>query len=491
MSKAKIKRNGDESSNVTDFSRRSRVAIYARVSTDDQAEAETIQTQVEFLRKYCDLHDLPIADEYLDDGVSGMIPLTKRPQGSRLITDAAKGQFRTVIFYRVSRLGRRLAVVLDAYEALDEVDVVVRSATEPIDTAEPIGRFIFQMLGAFAELDRETILDNTTRGRARGARQGRWYGVVPTGYAVQDGKLIPNESEILPGLAEAELVRDIYRRIAAGESSIKVADYLSALGLRRFKRYAKHDGRESVIEGAPGWPAKRVSELVHNPTYKGTHVYNGKHGDVEREVPALVSGELWDRANAQLAKNRVTASRNSKQTYLLRSLIRCGACGVAYIGMSSQGARSYRCGYASPGHRGTPGDRCRGKVLNADHIEAAVWEDCERFLRDPGEALNEAKRQLEASRRAAPDPEPVRQALLRQLASKDGERGDVVTLMRRRVITVDEAEQQLTAIAGEQDAIQAELVRLAAQQAVYDSSAQQIETAEALLAAEKARRRSR
>jgi site-specific DNA recombinase len=120
--------------------------------------------------------------------------------------------------------------VLGAYEQLDAVGVVVRSVTEPIDTALPIGRFIFQTLAAFAELDRETILDNTSRGRARGAREGRWYGVVPTGYTVRDGKLVPNESEILPGLTEADLVRDIYRRIAAGESSVKVAESLTARG---------------------------------------------------------------------------------------------------------------------------------------------------------------------------------------------------------------------------------------------------------------------
>jgi site-specific DNA recombinase len=227
----------------------SRIALYARVSTEDQADAETIQGQLDFLRRYSELHRHDLFDEYLDDGVSGMIPLAKRPEGARLLADAQAGRFGTVIFYRVSRLGRRLAIILEAYELLDAANVVVKSATEPIDTAEPIGRFIFQMLGAFAELDRETILDNTTRGRARGAKQGRWYGVVPTGYAVHDGKLVPNENEILPGLTEADLVRDIYRRIADGDSSIKVAGYISTLGLRRFKRYAKHDGREVIIEG--------------------------------------------------------------------------------------------------------------------------------------------------------------------------------------------------------------------------------------------------
>lgn len=154
------------------------VAIYARVSTEDQAAAETIQPQVELLRRYCELHGLDTVGEYLDHGVSGTVALTQRPECARLVAGAAAGRFRSVISHRVSRLSRRLAVVLDAYDALDAENVVIKSATEHIDTSQPIGRFIFQMLGAFAELDRETILDNTTRGRARGARQGRWYGVA-------------------------------------------------------------------------------------------------------------------------------------------------------------------------------------------------------------------------------------------------------------------------------------------------------------------------
>ncbi len=152
------------------------IALYARVSSEDQAEAETIEVQRDFLHRYCELHGLEIVGEYLDDGVKGTIPLEKRAQGVRLLQHAQEGRFGAVLFMRVSRLGRRLAVVLDAYEALDAAGVALKSGTEPIDTATPVGRFVFQMLGAFAELDRETILDNTTRGRARGARNGRWYG---------------------------------------------------------------------------------------------------------------------------------------------------------------------------------------------------------------------------------------------------------------------------------------------------------------------------
>ena len=131
-----------------------RVALYLRVSSDEQRENETIEVQRDFLRRYCELHGLEAVGEYPDDGVTGTIPLAKRPHGARLLQDANAGKFGGVLFYRVSRLGRRLAVALEAYEQLDATGVIVKSATEPIDTSTPIGRFIFQMLSSFAELDR-------------------------------------------------------------------------------------------------------------------------------------------------------------------------------------------------------------------------------------------------------------------------------------------------------------------------------------------------
>lgn len=458
-----------------------RVALYARVSTEDQAEADTISTQVDFLRRYADLHGLHVAAEFLDDGVSGTIPLAERPHGARLLAAARAGEISAVVFYRVSRLGRRLAVVLDAYEQFDRANVVIRSATEPIDTAQPIGRFIFQMLAAFAELDRETIIDNTSRGRARGARDGRWYGVVPTGYTVRDGQLAPSTHEILPGMTEADLVRDIYRRIADGASSVAVAAYLTARGLHRFKRYARHDGRESVIDGAPGWPAKRISEMVHNTTYKGIHVYEGRNGHIERAVPALVDADLWDRAQQRLRANRSTTSP-SRNVYLLRSLLRCGACGAGYVGSTrGQNTRVYRCAHSHPRSVGLEGEPCRSRQLQADAIERDVWADCERFIRDPGSTVDAAMAEEEARRMAEPDDAPVLLELRAALAGKDRERSDILTLMRRRIVSIDEAEAQLQAIADEQQALRRELDQVEARASLRENGRQQAVAARALL----------
>src|SRR3954471_19860953 len=171
-----------------------RVACYARVSTEDQAERQTVAAQTDFLRRYCELHGLPVAAVYVDDGVSGTVPLEGRPEGRRLLQDAEAGAFTVVLVYRLDRLGRSLTSLLAAHERLEKSGVAIRSGTEPFDTASPIGRFLFSLLGSMAELERATINERMTRGRDRVAAQGQYTGgPIPTGYDLDDGRrLVPS-----------------------------------------------------------------------------------------------------------------------------------------------------------------------------------------------------------------------------------------------------------------------------------------------------------
>ena len=151
------------------------VALYMRVSSEDQAERGTIEAQRDFLRQFATLYELSIAEEYADDGVTGTIALGERPEGRRLLQDAATGRFGCVLLYRVDHLGRSLPALLDAHTALSKAGITIRSATEPFDTSTPIGTFLFQLLGSMAELDKSTIIERMTRGRDRVAKRGRQY----------------------------------------------------------------------------------------------------------------------------------------------------------------------------------------------------------------------------------------------------------------------------------------------------------------------------
>jgi len=163
-----------------------KVALYLRVSSDEQRERESIKTQQEFFEQYCKLYELEVVETYADDGVSGTIPLYERPEGMRLLEDVRAEKFETLLVYRLDRLGRSLLVIVDAHYRLQVDGASLRSATEPIDTSNPSGRLIFQMLASFAEYERETIGERTRAGLHRAFRGGKYMGRVPYGYCLDE-----------------------------------------------------------------------------------------------------------------------------------------------------------------------------------------------------------------------------------------------------------------------------------------------------------------
>jgi site-specific DNA recombinase len=445
------------------------VALYARVSTEDQAERQTIQTQLAHLRQYCSLYNLTITDAYLDDGVSGTIPLDHRPEGSRLLQDAEAGRFGAVVLYRLDRLGRDLRVTMDAHDALQGYGVALRSSTEQLDTSTPNGRMIFQIMGSFSELEKNTITERTSGGRRRVAGEGRYTGgPIPLGYDVdEDKRFIPSERIVPPlGITEADLIRDIFQRVADGASLNGECTRLTDLGILRYARYGGTAGK--IVEKSGRWGLSSLGTILHNPAYKGQSIVQSIAGPIVRPMPVLVDPALWDQAQATLTRNRTLSRKNAKRDYWLRGLIVCGTCGASYVGTASSGHRKYRCS-ATPRIGAVRSEPCRARMLGADWIEAAVWAECVRFIEHPGGALEEARRTLRAALEKGTQADDQRRRLLGKLAAKDQERERILTLYRKGVIDDADAEKQLDAITHEAGHLRESLEHLRAQVALLDA----------------------
>src|SRR5215217_9723053 len=202
-----------------------RVALYLRVSSEEQRDRQTIEIQRDFLEQYRSLYKLEVADIYKDDGVSGTIALHERPEGRRLLEDAKVGKVQIVLVYRLDRLGRSLLVIVDAHDRLQEAGVALRSATEPIDTSTPPGRLIFQMLASFSEFERETINERTRDGKNRAYRGGAQPGLIPYGYDIDDsGAFVVVEEE-------ARVVEQVIGNVAAGATLFAEAKRLNLEGV--------------------------------------------------------------------------------------------------------------------------------------------------------------------------------------------------------------------------------------------------------------------
>jgi site-specific DNA recombinase len=466
----------------------SHVALYCRVSTEDQAERQTVRSQLDFLHKLADLHGWPVAGEYVDDGESGTVPLAQRPAGARLLTDAAAGHFGTVLFYRLDRLGRKVQVLLGAHEALEAASVTLKSATEPFDTSSPLGRFVFQLLGSIAELEKDTIIERMTLGRDQQARKGRWLGVVPFGYDVDPaGHLVPSERFLAcVRMTEAALVRRLYRRLANGSTLLELAVWLNRVGVPCVSRYTR--GRVLQRAGAE-WRPGRVRAMLRNTVYRGVHVYQSHHGPIERSVPALVTTVLWTTVQEQLRHNRDQSRVRSKGDYLLRGLLRCADCGQAFCGGRLYDPqrpwykpRYYRCWSQLCNNRPLRETRCQAKILNADSIEAAVWSRCAAYVRDPEAFLIAARAQLRSQQEHIDGMAMERQGLQLQLSAQAEQRRPVLDLLRKSTISSAEAEQQLNTIKAEMDATYAQLTRLDAQAALVATTETQLTEAATLLA---------
>ena len=164
---------------------RRRVATYERVSSEDQRERETIKTQSEAIARHLQLTEgVELIDRYIDDGVSGTIPMSRRLSGRRLLEDSARRRFDEVWIYNVKRLGRDDVDPLLVWRDLEALGVKIYSVTEGISDL-----FNYHIHVAFAAKDRRDFLALSAEGQARVARDGRPMGGTPLfGYRVVGAK---------------------------------------------------------------------------------------------------------------------------------------------------------------------------------------------------------------------------------------------------------------------------------------------------------------
>jgi DNA invertase Pin-like site-specific DNA recombinase len=147
-----------------------RVAIYTRVSTNDQS----VDMQVSDLRRYCEQRDFTIFKEYSDHGVSG----TKdhRPALDQLMSDARKRKFDVVLVWRFDRFARSSKHLITALEEFRHLGIDFISYQENIDTSSPLGKMLYTISAAWAEFERSIIVERIRGGIRRAKEKGKILG---------------------------------------------------------------------------------------------------------------------------------------------------------------------------------------------------------------------------------------------------------------------------------------------------------------------------
>jgi len=387
------------------------VAAYARVSTERQAERQTIEQQLVGLRAHAEERAWALAEEdvYRDDGWSGA--RLDRPALDRLRDAVARAAVDVVLITSPDRLARRYAYQVWLLEEFARAGCEVVFLERP-PSDDPQDALLVQIRGAVAEYERTVIADRTRRGRLA---------------ALQAGRLLPWSTPPYGYRADPEAGRDPARLIVDAERAVVVRQIFAwyveeGLTLRAIARQLSVTGIPTA-NGLARWDPSTVRGILRNASYRGVAYGNREQrapaqrryplsareprrtGGVTARarpaatwigvpVPALVAPELFAAAQERLARNQRWSPRSTRGEYLLRRLVSCRRCGAAECVSNNGRYAYYRC--TTPGTADGAGKatRCQPHAIPTVDLDAAVWADVRQVLTDPAiltEAVQRAR----------------------------------------------------------------------------------------------------
>lgn len=249
-----------------------KAVAYCRVSTEEQAASGYgLEAQERAVRAFAESQGYELLEVITDPGVSGAKRPEERPGFARVLELAREGSFSVLLVWKFDRLARNLTYAVTTVNSLQEqYGVVLRSVTEPIDTATPMGQTIFAILAGMAAQERRSIIERTLAGKKEKAQAGGFAGgPAPYGYRKdREGGLV-----VIP--EEAEVIRRIYRLRSQGWTQEAIADLLNAEGVP-----TRRGGR---------WHHRTVAYILDNKKYRGEVEYYFKWEGAD--LTALAKGQ--------------------------------------------------------------------------------------------------------------------------------------------------------------------------------------------------------
>lgn len=370
-----------------------RVALYARVSGEEQKQGHTIDSQIAELKQFADRNGWLVIGTYKDEAWSGAV--LARPALDRLRDDASKKSFEAVLINDVDRLARDVTHLGVIKRDLERWGIRVVFRKIPSENS-PTHNLLVNILGSFAEFEREMIMDRTRRGRRHKVETRQLFmGCIPPyGYSYRPASQPRTQGDLTINPAEAAIVRQIYDWVDRdGLSIAAVTQRLGSEGL-----FPRKGGRK--------WRTSSVRRILRGTIYSGIWYYY-KHqlcipsrfmpGVRPRQrkssahlrpkddwVPVMLPENLkivpieqWKRVQQQIERNRCFSPRNSVHKYLLTGLVRCGGCQSTYVGNPSHGRFEYRCM-----------KRCkRFPLVSEASLNQTVWTALERAIDNPSMLL--------------------------------------------------------------------------------------------------------
>src|SRR5437667_158794 len=457
--------------------------IYARVSSEQQREENTIASQTASLIEFAKSHDLEVPKEWVfeDEGYSGAT--LERPGLERVRDLAAEGQIQVLLAYSPDRLSRKYAYQILLIEEFAHHGVETVFVKSPQgDSAED--QLLVQFQGMIAEYERAQILERSRRGKRHRAQAGEVSVLsgAPYGYRyIRKTDEVP--AAYVVDEAEARVVRRVYEMYTVEGLSIgEITRRLNSEGVpaRRASRWER-----SVVWGVLRNPAYRGvacfgktsisarTRVMRPQRRRGTTTPSTTAGHqrpreewIEIPVPALVTEESFARAQELLYQNKIRSRRRTIAPSVVQGLVSCAKCGYALSRTSTQtSARKihyYKC-IGSDSWRKLGGPVCdNGRFIRQELLDQIVWTEVIRLLEEPALIQQELDRRLAAARTS--DPTAKReQSLQRELTHVGKGIERLLNAYQEGLLSIEQLRERMPALRQRQQTLRAELQAIADQ----------------------------
>ncbi len=386
------------------------VSLYARVSSRQQAQENTIESQIVELERRIssDRHELLDEHKFVDNGYSGSN--LERPGLESLRDRVAEGRIDKIYIHSPDRLSRKSAyqaLLLEEFRKAGSEVIFLNHKFED----NPESNMFLGIQGLVAEYERAKIMERNRRGKLHAAKTGRISVMsnAPYGYRYIAKHVGEGSAQFEVNQEEADVVYKIFNWVGQERMSInEVIRRLSEIPVitQTGKEYWKRSTiwkmlrNPAYIGRAAYGKTKACSKPQVRKSKKGTcgklkngHFSNDKENWIYVPVPKIVNDNLFDSVQVQLTENRQRArARERKETFLLRSLTVCQRCQYTYCGAYSRNKRYsyYRCS----GCRFNGNRVCDNKAIRTDVLDTVIWEEVKSILKEPDRIANEYQRRL-------------------------------------------------------------------------------------------------
>ncbi len=316
------------------------VGIYLRVSTEDQArEGHSLDEQERLMRNLCELQNYKVYKVYSDEGFSGK-ETTKRKQFNKMMSDMKAGKFKKIIAIKLDRITRNLYDFVSFTRTTEKYNCGFEFVLEKFDTTSPSGRMILNILGVFAQFEREMIRERTVIGVQGAVSKGHFGGPAPLGYKKEkDSKLLVIDEETAP------IVREIFDLCLKGKTYTSISKIMKEkYGYMCLKRRDKKTEKETSVQ--KGWTDSTIGTILNNKVYYGIWEHRKTLPDVPTEeisgfIPQIISKDIFDECQECIRRNARNYYRS--KSYLFLQKLVCPKCGsiMACAGTKKPNGKEY------------------------------------------------------------------------------------------------------------------------------------------------------